>query len=124
MTSKHLRTIGTAMTATFLAATCAQAASPNGVWKRPKTGAHIQVSNCGGGLGMKVVKSPNKASVGKRIMCGAKAEGANKWRGDLTSSEDGNTYTGIVTLKGNKLQLQGCVLGGLICKTEVWSRIK
>lgn len=98
-------------------------ASPYGLWKRPKTGAHIKVDSCSGGLGMKVIKSPDPKAVGKRLMCGAKSAGANKWRGNLKST-DGNTYTGIVTLVGNSLKLQGCVLGGLICRSETWSKIK
>ena len=102
----------------------ADAASPSGTWLRPKTGAHIKVGSCGKGLGMKVVKSKRKGSVGKTIMCNAKSDGPNRWRGNLTSTEDGNTYTGIVTLKGRSLTLQGCVLGGFICKTEVWRRLK
>jgi len=110
---------GLAMVA--IATTPAQA-SPNGKWKRPSTGAIIQVDNCGGGLGMKVVSSSDAAAVGQRIMCGAKQEGANKWRGRIKSTEDGNTYLGIVTLRGSTLQLEGCVLGGIICRTENWSR--
>ncbi len=102
-------------------------ASPNGVWLRPKSGAHVQVFNCGGGLGMKIIKAAagRGNTKGKTIMCGAKPDGANKWRGSLLSTEDGNTYTGILTLTGSKsLKLEGCVLGGIICQSESWSRIR
>jgi uncharacterized protein (DUF2147 family) len=57
-------------------------------------------------------------------MCGAKANGGGKYEGTLTSTEDGNQYSGTVTIAGDKLLLSGCVLGGLICKNETWSRIK
>lgn len=117
------RTLALLAGAAFTVAAVSPAtASPNGLWKRPSTGAIIKVGNCGGGLGMKVQSSSDSASVGKTIMCGAKPDGANKWRGKITSTEDGNTYLGIVTLKGSTLQLEGCALGGLICKTENWSR--
>ena len=102
----------------------ARAASPNGTWLRPKTGAHVLAFKCRGGLGLKVVKSKKKSSVGTVIMCGAKKTAANKWQGNLKSTEDGNVYSGYVTLTGsNKMKLQGCALG-FLCKTEYWSRLK
>ena len=104
-----------------LSAQSALAASPYGNWKRPKNGAVIKVYNCGGGLGMKVVSSPNKKSVGKRLMCGAKKSGGNSWKGTLTSSEDGKTYSGTVKMSGSKLKLTGCALA-IFCKTETWHR--
>lgn len=103
----------------------AAAASPNGTWLRSKTGGHIKVFNCGGGIGMKVIKSNVAAKRGKQIMCGAKKSGSNKWKGNILNLDDGKTYTGIVTLtSANSLTLEGCVLGGLICKSDAWKRIK
>ncbi|MEZ5843726.1 MAG: DUF2147 domain-containing protein [Hyphomicrobiaceae bacterium] len=101
----------------------AAAASPNGTWLR-SNGAQVLVFTCGGGLGMKVTKSPDKAKVGKQIMCGAKSTAANRWEGSLLNLDDGQTYKGIVELKGGALSLSGCVLGGIICKTDSWQRVK
>lgn len=114
-----------AVTATILilSATAVQAASPTGLWKR-SNGAHIRVFNCGGGIGMKVVKSPSPKKVGKTIMCGAKKTGKNKWQGTLLNLDDGQKYSGYVSLSGRSLKLSGCVLGGLICKSDTWKRIK
>ena len=101
------------------------AGAADGVWLRSKTGAHIRAFNCGGGLGLKVIKSAKKKNRGKVIMCGAKKTGPNKWKGNLTSTEDGQTYTGYVKLTSKtRLSLDGCVLGGLICKNESWTRIR
>lgn len=106
-------------------ATPASANSVNGLWLRASTGAHIEVFDCDEGIGMKVVKSPDAEKVGKQIMCGAKPDGDAKWRGDLLNLEDGKTYTGIVTLEDAKsMKLQGCVLGGIICKSDIWTRIE
>ncbi len=100
------------------------AAGPYGDWLR-SNGAHIKVYKCKGGVGMKVTKSTEADKVGKVIMCGAKASGPNKWKGSVLNLDDGKTYTGIVTLQDNKkLKLQGCVLGGLICKSDTWTKIK
>ena len=41
-----------------------------------------------------------------------------------THTEDGKTYSGVVTLEGpNALNLKGCALG-FICKGETWQRMK
>lgn len=101
----------------------ALAESPNGTWLRDN-GAHIQAFDCSGGLGLKVTKSPEPAKVGKLIMCGAKKSGENKWKGSVLNLDDGQTYSGYVTLSGGSLTLSGCVLGGIICKNDTWSRIK
>lgn len=101
----------------------AYAGSPFGTWERPSTGGQIEVYECKGGLGMKVLKSPKADSVGKVMMCGAKADGTNKWKGDLQSPEDGNTYSGHVTLINDKtLKLDGCA--GKVCKGDEWKKIK
>lgn len=98
-------------------------AGPNGNWYRPKTGATIKVFTCKGGLGMRVIKSKSPKKVGKLIMCGAKPNGKNKWKGSIKNLDDGKTYAGYVTLNSpNKLTLQGCALGGLICKSDAWTR--
>lgn len=107
---------------TMLASTTALA-GPNGVWKR-SNGAHIKVFNCGGGIGMRVIKSPSPKKVGKTIMCGAKKSGANKWKGSVLNLDDGQRYSGYVTLRGGSLTLSGCVLGGLVCKNDTWRRLR
>ena len=103
--------------------TAALADSPNGTWLR-SNGARISVFDCGGGLGMKVVKSPEPAKVGKTIMCGAKKSGETTWKGNLLNLDDGQTYSGYVKLDGGSLTLSGCVLGGIICSNDTWSRVK
>lgn len=109
----------------FAATTIANAAAPYGTWLRPSNGAHVQVFKCKGGIGMKVTKSSDQSKVGKVIMCGAKADGENTWKGSLLNLDDGKTYKGVVTLKGPKtLTLKGCVLGGLICKGDEWQKVK
>ncbi|MEL6374647.1 MAG: DUF2147 domain-containing protein [Pseudomonadota bacterium] len=117
-----------ALTASFAASlaitTTAEAASPNGTWLRSKTGGHIKVFTCKGGLGMRVVKSKSSKKVGKVIMCGAKKTSANRWDGTVKNLDDGKLYKGIVKLQGSKLTLSGCVLGGIFCTSEAWSRLK
>jgi uncharacterized protein (DUF2147 family) len=96
-------------------------ASPYGTWTRPSNGTKVEFYECGGKLCGKVISSKNKDSVGKVIVSGAAKTGDNTWKGNLLNTEDGQTYNGIITLEGPKaLNLQGCVLGGIVCKGETW----
>ncbi len=103
-------------------ATVASAADPTGTWTRPSTGAKISFYDCGGKLCAKVVgvkDQTKKDMVGKVIMTGATKSGENAWKGDLINLEDGNTYSGTVTLvSAGALNLKGCALAGLVCKDE------
>ncbi|MCB1505864.1 MAG: DUF2147 domain-containing protein [Hyphomicrobiaceae bacterium] len=101
----------------------ALAASPYGVWERPSTGTKVKFYECAGKLCAKIVgvKDPaKKKTVGTVIMGGAKKVAENKWEGDLLNTENGNVYSGYVTLSGAGLKLQGCALGGLVCSGETW----
>lgn len=118
-----VRVIGSSIFAIAALSAPAVAQSPNGTWLRDN-GAHVLAFDCGGGLGLKVVKSPEAAKVGKTIMCGAKKSGANTWKGSVLNLDDNQKYSGSVTLSGGSLTLSGCVLGGLVCKNDTWSRIK
>jgi uncharacterized protein (DUF2147 family) len=112
-----------AAAAVLVAATAAFAQSPFGTWTRPSNGTKVDFYACGGKLCAKVVASAVKANEGKVIMSGADKTGDNQWKGSLLNLEDGQTYSGVVTLEGPKaLNLKGCVLGGIVCKGETWVR--
>jgi uncharacterized protein (DUF2147 family) len=105
----------------------AGAADPFGTWVRPSTGTQVNFYNCGGKLCGKIVAvkdQSRKGEIGTVIMNGAARTSDNEWRGDVLNTEDGKTYSGVVTLEGpNALNLKGCALG-FICKGETWQRVK
>ena len=43
--------------------------------------------------------------------------------GKLYNYKDGRTYTGKMTFAGKAMQLSGCVLGGLICRSQTWVKL-
>jgi len=101
------------------------AAEPYGVWMRPSTGTQVRFYDCGGKLCGKIVgvrDQSRKGEVGTLIMPGAMKSGANEWKGDLLNTENGKTYSGVVTLQAGGLSLKGCV--GFICQGETWTRVK
>ena len=52
-----------------------------------------------------------------------KAAGDNKYTGTITDPETDKTYSGKATLSGVSLKMSGCVLGGLICKSQTWHKL-
>ena len=111
-----------------------------GVWRHPDNGSLVRTYKCGGGLCAKVVKVQDSSRKdvhnpdpdlrsrpieGIVIMNGARKTGANTWEGQLYNTRDGKTYSGVVTLQSpQKLELEGCVMGGLFCKGVTWSRVQ
>ena len=136
--------------AALFAFTCAQgalAAEPTGTWLTQTGGSHIRVADCGGALCGTIIwlKEPTDPDTGKpktdknnsdaakrsrpllgvQIVLGMKPNGADKWSGQVYNAEDGKTYSGNLTWTGGtSLQLQGCALGGLVCKSQTWTRVK
>lgn len=102
----------------------ASAQSADGVWLRPSTGGHVEAFACGGGIGLKVVKSKKARLVGRTLMCGAKPVSPGVFRGRLRNAEDGRTYSGQVTVQGRRLILRGCLMRGVACRTETWRRLR
>ena len=124
----------------------ALAADPSGTWLTQVGTSRIKVADCGGALCGTIVwlKEPNDPDTGKpktdknnsdaakrsrpllgvQIVLGMKPNGADKWAGQVYNAEDGKTYSGNLTYPGgSSLQLQGCALGGLVCKGQTWTRV-
>ena len=124
----------------------ALAADPTGVWLTQPGTSRIRVADCGGALCGTIIwlKEPNDPDTGKpktdknnsdaarrsrplmgvQIMLGMKPAGDGKWTGQVYNAEDGKTYSGNLTFPGgNSLQLQGCALGGLVCKGQTWTKV-
>lgn len=123
----------------------ANAADPTGTWLTEAGTSRIRIADCGGALCGNIVwmKDPidpqtqkprldkmnpdtarrSRPLMGTAIVIGMKPSGADKWSGQVYNAEDGKTYSGSITLVDTKtLTLQGCALGGLVCKNRTWTR--
>jgi uncharacterized protein (DUF2147 family) len=71
---------------------------------------------------------PTKRSrplLGSAVLLSLKPSGANQWTGSLYDAEDGRTYTGKLTVIDERhVKVAGCVLGGLLCQSQTWTRTK
>ncbi len=117
----------------YLAAVCAALAitpalaDPTGTWLRDNGESRIRVAKCGDALCGTVawLKDPATAAskVGQRVIFDMKPNGENAWAGQAFNPEDGQNYTGKMTLSGRTLTTAGCRFGGMVCRTVTWSRV-
>jgi uncharacterized protein (DUF2147 family) len=121
------------------------AADPLGTWFTGDKKAKIHIVNCGGAICGTLswlaepldpeTKQPktdnNNSDAGKKsrpligipIVLSMTPAGDDKWQGKVYNAEDGGTYTGSFIMTGaNTAQLKGCVMGGVICKSQTWTR--
>ena len=111
-----------------------------GVWLTASGQSHVRIAPCGAGLCGDIVwiKSPavddsnpdpakrGRSLVGVRVLADLKpSDKPGRLTGEAYNTADGKTYLGYVSPKGgDQLVLEGCILGGLFCKTQVWTRVK
>jgi uncharacterized protein (DUF2147 family) len=134
-----------ALVAIALLAAPALAADAKGTWLTEPGTSRIRIADCGGTLCGTIVwlKETNDPETGKpkldkanadsskrsrplmgtTIVIGMKPAGTDKWSGQVYNAEDGKTYSGSITMQGaNALKLEGCALGGFLCKPQSWTR--
>ena len=120
----------------------AAAADPKGVWLVEDKSAQIDIENCGGVLWGVVIWEQNpghdnenpdrslrgRPTLGIPILLGMRpvASGPETiWRGQIYNSRNGRTYEANLKLVNpDVLHLEGCVLGGLFCGGQNWTRVK
>ncbi|WP_413987823.1 DUF2147 domain-containing protein [Labrys okinawensis] len=103
----------------------ARAGDASGTWLRDNGESKVKIGSCGAALCGSVTwvkEAAKQGSVGKRVFYDMVPDGDNKWKGKAFNPDDGKTYTGTMTLNGDKLTTAGCMLGGLICRSVTWAR--
>ncbi len=112
--------LGITLAASFSASFSTPAFADEGIvgsWKR-SNGTIIRYAACGNGQFCGTVMSGEYK--GKSIGTMAGKDGS--YKGQVNKLDEGKTYNGKATVTGNTLSLSGCVLGGLICKSESLTR--
>jgi uncharacterized protein (DUF2147 family) len=115
-----------------------------GKWLTEEGKGHVVFEDCGSKLCGKIVwlKEPKDAagkplvdalnedqSLRGRPIIGLKLtelvhDGTGRWTGTIYNPEDGKTYASEASIqKDGSLLIKGCVLGGLICDDETWTRV-
>lgn len=102
-------------------------AGVEGVWARTDGKAKVMFAACGDALCGTIVwlrDSDSPARIGEQVFFNMRPSSANHWSGSAHNPEDGRDYDGTMVLSGSRLTTQGCALGGMICKTVVWTRAR
>ncbi|HMK78336.1 MAG TPA: DUF2147 domain-containing protein [Xanthobacteraceae bacterium] len=147
----HAPTARLAATALLLwtsgALNAARAADPTGVWYTDGRKGQVRIVRCADALcgtivalkdqidpatGKPQTDSENEDAskrgrpvIGIEVVIGMKPAGSDTWSGQFYSPEEGKTVSGTLTLKdANTLRVEGCLLGGLLCRGEIWTRAK
>lgn len=113
-----LRRFGFGLAGFMVLATAAHGDPLEGDWKT-QAGSTAGISSCGASFCIKLKTGSHAGkSIGK-----LKPDGSSRYSGTITDPATDKTYNGKATLAGSSLKLSGCVLGGLICKSQSWSKL-
>lgn len=110
------------------------APSPIGVWQNPAGTIRVRTSNCGSGLcGHIVWAAPQAiadareagvtALIGTELLIDYRPSGVGRWTGQVYVPDQGHRFYSTIEIKNpDSLRISGCILGGLICKHQEWTR--
>lgn len=124
---------GIAALALICATASIQAADLTGVWitEKSDTGSSmaVEIFDCDGklcGKAVDVFDAPNRDSVGIEIIKGMRKRSETSYkRGKIYAPDTKKWYKSKMSLQSeDKLKVSGCVLGGVICRSQVWTRQK
>ena len=119
-------------------ASAALAQDVAGTWLTEGGRSQVRIAPCGQSrcgtiiwtkAEVKDVNNPDPAKrdrslIGLRLFSGGRPSGET-WTGELYNPLDGRTYAGNLRLVSpSQLELSGCVLAGLICKSQAWIRVR
>ncbi|MCD2323555.1 DUF2147 domain-containing protein [Sphingomonas sp. IC-56] len=104
-------------------------------WRNPSNSVHVRFAPCGALLCGTVVWASDKAIadaargtkaplVGTRIFRDFESAGPQVWRGRVHVPDIGQTFSGRITVRGDELSGRGCLIAGLVCKSQTWSRLR
>lgn len=114
----------------------AQSMDPSGTYLSESGDTRVRIARCGAaycgtivsvqGEG-KDVNNPDatlrqRSLVGVQMISDIRPAGEG-FSGSLYNYKDGRTYTGKMSFEGKAMKLSGCVLGGLICRSQTWMRV-
>jgi uncharacterized protein (DUF2147 family) len=132
---KQLLTLFALLAASLMAAPALAAPSVEGRWTNPKRSVTIEVARCGQAWCATVVAASAKARanarkggtrelIGTRILTGARPVGNGVYKGRGFIPRRNISAPATIRQRGpNVMEVEGCALGGLLCKEQRWTRV-
>lgn len=106
-----------------------------GVWRNPKNSVHLEIKDCGDTACGVVVWASTRAKadarkggsanlVGQQLLRDFAPDKNGAWRGKVFVPDLNMTFSGAAeVLDAKTLRAKGCVLGGILCKSQIWTRV-
>lgn len=111
------RRMGLALATMLICGGAAFADQIEGNWKT-QSGETAAIADCGGGFCITLKTGRHKGKlIGKMS-----ADGDGEYSGSITDPQSEKTYSGSASVTGATMKMRGCVLGGLICKSQTWKK--
>jgi len=109
--------------------TSALAAEPNptGLWQRGDGNARVKISRCGADFCATNVwvKDPSSGeAVGDVLKMMVKPTSATMLTGQAFDRKRDLTYSMELSVQPTNMSSRGCIVGGLLCKSVSWTRIR
>ncbi len=96
-----------------------------GVWLHEDGASKVRFTRCGPAVCGTIswLKDAHAAAkVGQQVFFDMTPAGDDAWVGKAFEPSSGKEYSGKMALAGDRLTTAGCIFGGLICKSIVWTR--
>ena len=117
-------------------ASAASAVPIEGRWQNPKDSVIIDVAQCGAGTWCGRVswasskaradarKGGTQRLVGTRLLSGLRPDGDGGWKGRAYLPKRNMHANAIIRTAGSDtMVVKGCLVGGMICKQQRWTRV-
>jgi uncharacterized protein (DUF2147 family) len=104
-----------------------------GLWLHPEKSVIIHLAPCGPAICGTVTWANDTAKkaarkgidplVGARLLTNLRPRSNGQWRGRLFVPDLNVRVNGKITpINSNKLRVSGCLIGGMLCGSQVWTR--
>jgi uncharacterized protein (DUF2147 family) len=109
---------------------------PDGLWLNPHGTVAVRTGACQNRLcGWIVWASPEAEQdardsgidrlIGIELLSDYRSESPASWSGSVFVPDMGHHFSSTITeLSPTALKVQGCLIGGFLCKSQVWQRIE
>jgi len=120
--------------ASFAGTADAQTQQPTGVWRNPRNTVHVRIQPCGRAMCGTVVWASARAQqkareAGTRNLIGAQLfrqlqpQGTGTWGGRVFVPDRARTVAGTLRVTGRSAIVSGCIVAGLVCRSQTWTRV-
>ena len=105
-----------------------------GLWENPRNTVKVQAEPCNGNICGRIVLASDQAIhdaraggtanlIGTEILRSYRQVGPGRWQGEVFVPDmDESFFSRIRAVGANQITVSGCILHGLLCKTQTWHR--